>query len=212
MAARGRLSRARRPYPVLSFTRAHLCPPLIQRVRVTVTTGAACDLLSGACADGIRFAWSCQTAAGASCTGVAIPPTSACEWVIGSRTLPAGTYGFSVAVWKPSSGETASVSVTITIESGALPAVSIGVLAARKQNPTQRLALRGQAFLPAGAALGDRPAPSGRSRRPGSNLGHFIDRHHEAESRAADVLPQRNVRSRCGRATMAAWLRQRERT
>lgn len=126
---------------------------------------AQCDA-TGACGS-LSFAWSCEvtfhtpppvdsdatTAPPPSppplaCTGVETPALSSCSWVLPPRSLYSDTnYTFALTVSKPS-GESVRSSVSVEVRGGTLPSVSIGSLAALKQNPSRKLALRGSVAVP----------------------------------------------------------------
>ena len=125
---------------------------------------ASCDATSGECGEGISFQWSCaqllstNTSAddalagsndGSLCgLGNHTPPVSACVWSVEPGALLPGRYAFRAVVSKLGSTETVRATVVIVVKPGALPAVSIALPAQRKQNPTAKLALYGQAALP----------------------------------------------------------------
>ena len=112
---------------------------------------ASCDAATRACGSGLALAWTCTRltdvtgaqAASVDCDGLAPPPSSQCAWDVEPGALAAGSFHFTALVSKPD-GEAISPSVVITIETGALPAVSIRIPAAQKQNPTSKMPLFGQ--------------------------------------------------------------------
>ena len=77
---------------------------------------ASCSSQTGQCASGITFAWSCAMLAegesgghsqpssvgGGGCASLAVPPSSVCEWEVGSGMLPAGRFTFTALIAKPS--------------------------------------------------------------------------------------------------------------
>ena len=91
---------------------------------------------------------------GTSSCGTQGTPPSTCAWPIAGSAIAPGRYAFGARI-AASNGKHALAAVTITVEEGALPIVSIKALAVRKQNPSSRLVLIGAADLPLGEVEGD---------------------------------------------------------
>ena len=126
---------------------------------------ASCDI-NGVCGALISFVWACVPynatespsyasiltfdGTGGAC-GVE-PPANDCEWLFDGGTLTPGEYAFGVRAAKPS-GETDDAYVKYVVKAGALPAVSIGALALRKQSPSDKVRLFGVATPPEGVPV-----------------------------------------------------------